>query len=207
MRGRGRGARASFRALGLLFSLARYRELVAKVDAFFARVVGRHGHAMQCRAGCAACCLPGLSVTGVEADAIREELSAMPEGPRVELRARALREDSAACPALDEEGRCSIYAVRPLVCRSHGLPIRLPGPRGLPVIDACPKNFTASGPGAIEADCVLDQTTLSTLLLAVDRAHAEEAGRPAGERIPLAKLFLEDGCAREENAGPSLERR
>lgn len=185
-------------------SLTRYRELVAKVDAFFARVAGRHGHAMQCRAGCAACCLPGLSVTGVEAAAIWEGLEAMPEAERAKQRARARREEGAACAALDEEGRCSIYSVRPLVCRSHGLPIRLPGPRGLPMIDACPKNFTEGEP---EADCVLDQTTLSTLLLAVDRAHAAETGREAGERTPLAKLLSEDGCARDENAGPSSERR
>jgi hypothetical protein len=190
------------------FSLARYRELVSKVDAFFARVVGRHGHAMQCQAGCSACCLPGLSVTGVEADAVREGLARMPDGERARLRARALQENPAACPALDEEGRCGIYAERPLVCRSHGLPIRLPGPRGLPVIDACPKNFGSieGGPGALEADCVLDQTTLSTLLLAVDRAHAAEAGREAGERIPLAALLVEHGCARGQNAGPSKER-
>jgi hypothetical protein len=197
--------------LDRVFSLARYRELVAKVDAFFARVAGRHGQAMQCRAGCAACCLPGLSVTDVEADAIREGLGAMPEVERARIRARALQKkdhgEGAACPALDEEGRCSIYAVRPLVCRSHGLPIRLPGPRGLPMIDACPKNFTEGGPGALEADCVLDQTTLSTLLLAVDRAHAAEVGRAAGERVDLAGLLVEDGCARDENAGPSSERR
>lgn len=192
-------------------SLARYGELAAKVDAFFARVAGRHGDAMQCRAGCSACCVAGLSVTGVEAEAIREGLAAMPDEERARLRERARGresargEESAACPALDEEGRCSIYAARPLVCRSHGLPIRMPSGRGLPVIDACPKNFASGGPGAVEADCVLDQTTLSTVLHAVDREHAEATGRAAGERIALAALLMEDGCAREENAGPSLE--
>jgi hypothetical protein len=75
------------------------------------------------------------------------------------------------------------------------------------VINACPKNFTEGGPGALEADCVLDQTTLSTLLLAVDRAYAGVVGRAAGERIDLAVLLSDDGCAREENAGPSSDRR
>ncbi len=31
-------------------------------------------------------------------------------------------EDQAACPLLDESGRCMIYASRPLICRLHGLP-------------------------------------------------------------------------------------
>src|SRR5439155_26416995 len=80
------------------------------------------------------------------------------------------------CPALDDGGRCSIYPVRPLVCRSHGLPIRLGPPGSLPVIQTCFKNFTA-GFDALAPDHVLDQTTLSTLLGAVDAAEAADAGR------------------------------
>lgn len=30
--------------------------------------------------------------------------------------------DQTPCPLLDEEGRCLVYAFRPLVCRLHGLP-------------------------------------------------------------------------------------
>lgn len=54
--------------------MSRHAELVAKVDAFFARVEARHGSDMQCRTGCSDCCHTRLSITGVEADAIRAEL-------------------------------------------------------------------------------------------------------------------------------------
>ena len=76
------------------------------------------------------------------------------------------------------------------MCRSHGVPIRLRAPGSLPVIQACELNFTAHGPAAADADCVLDQATLSATLLAIDRAHAEATGREPGERYDLAEVLL-----------------
>jgi Fe-S-cluster containining protein len=87
------------------------------------------------------------------------------------------------CAALDPAGRCAIYAARPLVCRSHGAPIRL-RENSLPIVQACFRNFTRSGPAAADADCILDQETLSALLLAVDR----DAGGD-GSRYDLAELL------------------
>jgi len=168
-------------------------ELWRKIDAFFERVRGRYPSALACRAGCDDCCKRRLSVTGVEADAIVEGLAAMGEaGERLAERARG--SDGSVCAALGPDGRCGIYAVRPLVCRSHGLPIRFTperavgGRRGLPVIDACEKNFQTHSLPSLDADCVLDQETLSVLLAAVDAANADALGRPRGVRFELAEL-------------------
>lgn len=166
--------------------MSRLGELQAKVDAFFARVEARHGDDMQCRTGCSDCCRVRLTITSVEAAAIRAEVSGWPAARR-----RALAEvpppDGAPpdrCAALDERGRCRIYAARPIVCRSHGVPIRMR--RGsLPVIEACPRNFTRTEPAA---DCVLDQTTLSALTLSIDQLSAT---RGDGSRVELAALLAE----------------
>ena len=56
--------------------------------------------------------------------------------------------------------------------------------RSLPVVQACFRNFTTAGPGAADPDCIIDQTTLSAMVLAVDR---EEGGD--GTRIDLAELL------------------
>ncbi|WP_437926533.1 hypothetical protein WMF37_47270 [Sorangium sp. So ce291] len=88
---------------------------------------------------------------------------------------------------------------RPLICRTHGLPIRFAPPSGrvLPVIDACPKNFVGEDLHAVDAASVLDQTTLSTVLAALDMAHADEAGWPRGQRAAIAEVLAEgDGAAR-----------
>ena len=165
--------------------MSRLEELTRKVDAFFARVTERHGEAMQCQTGCSDCCHVRLTITGVEAGAIRAHVAAWPAERR-----RALAEDAAHpaghCAALDPAGRCKIYDARPLVCRSHGVPIRLR--RGaLPVVEACYRNFTHTAP---DPDCVLDQATLSATVLALDRAEADPAISP-GKRVELAGLLAE----------------
>lgn len=159
----------------------RYRELAAKVDAFFARVTARHGAEMRCAAGCSACCHDRLTITSVEADVLRAHVAAMSEPARAALRASLDRTDR--CAALDDAGRCQVYDARPLVCRSHGVPIRTA--RGhLPVITACHLNFTAAGPAAADPDCILDQTTLSATLLALDQLHGGD-----GSRVDLAEVL------------------
>lgn len=134
---------------------------------------------MQCATGCSDCCHVRLTVTAVEAAAIRAHATTWPREQRRDL---ADVGPADRCAALDRAGRCKIYGARPLVCRSHGVPVRLRR-AGLPVIEACHRNFTRTAP---DPDCVLDQTTLSATLLAVDAA---EGG--GGERIDLARLLAD----------------
>jgi hypothetical protein len=166
--------------------VTRLGELTRKVDAFFVRVAERHGTDMQCETGCSDCCHVRLTITQIEASAILAHVTAWP----VERR-RALAETGAAdrCAALDGDGRCKIYDARPLVCRSHGVPIRLR--RGaLPIVEACHRNFTHTAP---DPDCVLDQATLSATLFAIDAAEpraAPAADRGSG-RVELAGLLAD----------------
>jgi len=97
-----------------------------------------------------------------------------------------------ACAALDANGRCSIYAARPLVCRSHGVPVRYEetGKRALPLLDVCPKNFTGHDLAGVDAACVLDQRTLSVILGTLDTLHARALGTPSGLRLPLRDVLL-----------------
>lgn len=166
-----------------------YRDLCAKVDSFFDRVVVRHGAEMECVAGCHGCCQGGLTVTAVEAGEIRDGVAGLSADARERAAARAEAEDGTRCAALEQDGRCAIYPVRPLVCRSHGLPIRMKSERGLPVVSACELNFTERGPAAADGDCILDQTTLSLTLGAIARAHAAETGGDGDERVSIADLL------------------
>lgn len=163
--------------------MSRLPEVQAKVDAFFSRVVERHGADMLCATGCSDCCHVRLTVTQVEADAIRGELAAWTAERRAQLAANAAAAPPDRCTALDPAGRCLIYAARPITCRSHGAPIRMrpDGARGLPIVQSCHRNFAHTTP---DPDCVIDQETLSVLTLTVDRM----AGH-AGERVDLATLF------------------
>ncbi len=159
--------------------MSRLAEVTAKVDAFFARVEQRHGEDMQCGTGCSDCCHTRLTITSVEAASIRTELATWNPARRVALAANAAAAPADRCSALDPGGRCLIYAARPVVCRSHGAPIRM-REGSLPVIRSCFKNFTHVPP---DPDCVIDQETLSALVLAVDRSEGGD-----GSRIDLATL-------------------
>jgi Fe-S-cluster containining protein len=198
--------------------VSRLGELTRKVDAFFARVADRHGEAMQCTTGCSDCCHVRLTITGVEAMAIRDHVAGWSierrrdlaaTGPSDRRSAIAGRGDGAAgtardlpredlpreigrCAALDPAGRCRIYEARPLVCRSHGVPVRL-RQGALPVVQACHRNFTHTTP---DPDCVLDQATLSAMLYAIDAAEAHGGisggpGHEPGDRVELAGLLAE----------------
>ncbi|MFT3766014.1 MAG: YkgJ family cysteine cluster protein [Minicystis sp.] len=184
----------------MITARARLAELFAKVDAFFAKVHARFPDedGVTCHAGCDDCCRRRFSVTAIEAEVIAEALAALPEARREALADRARGGDPGVCPALDEGGRCAVYEARPLICRTHGLPIRFAAPpagkRALPVqseptIDACPKNFAGRDLAVLPADAVLDQTTLSTILGALDAARAAELGAPRGERVDIAAIL------------------
>lgn len=157
--------------------MSRYPEVAAKVDAFFARVEARHGSDLSCHTGCSDCCQTRLTITRVEAQAIADELATWPEERRAALAANA-RASTDACAAL-AQGRCLIYGVRPLVCRSHGAPIRL-REGSLPVVRACFRNFPG-GPEHADPDCILDQQTLSAISLAVNGGD--------DTRVDLAELL------------------
>jgi uncharacterized protein len=171
---------------------ARLDALFAKIEAFFTAAEAREGDAITCHAGCDDCCRRRFTVTGIEAEVIREGLSALPEARREELAIRAREAASNVCPALDPDRRCAIYEHRPIICRTHGLPIRFTEPHGgrsLPMLDACPKNFVGRDLDAVSPASVMDQTTLSTILGALDAAHAAETGRARGERVAIAELL------------------
>jgi Fe-S-cluster containining protein len=119
----------------------------------------------------------------VEAEAVGEIVAAMDEDTLARLEKSVARAAEDRCAALDEDGKCLVYEGRPMVCRSHGVPVRLER-RGLKVIESCELNFTERGPAAADADCVLDQTTLSATVLAIDRARGGD-----GERYELRDVI------------------
>jgi hypothetical protein len=118
-------------------AIAALLRLHADVDARAHELRRRHADRLQCRIGCASCCIDDLSVFEVEADRIRAEAD------------RVLREPPhpvGACAFLDAHGACRIYAQRPYVCRTQGLPLRWvafddPG-AGTERRDICPLNGT-----------------------------------------------------------------
>ena len=96
------------------------------------------------------------------------------------------------CPALDDDGRCGVYAFRPLICRSYGVPLRHRKDVALvnpPVIDVCDLNFGGTSLKMLPAGDVFDQTALVDKLEAIDVDHCASNGLPQRDRIPIAQIL------------------
>ena len=128
-----------------------YQRAFIRVDEYVERERSRYPSHVQCRRGCAECCLGTFPVTLADTAMVRIALANLPENARCEALTRAeamldharidlytaLHEtsdsdhergieliDSLPCPFLAHDNACRIYQSRPLVCRLHGLPIK-----------------------------------------------------------------------------------
>ena len=90
--------------------------LHAEVDRGTRRLHVLHAARLHCRRGCSSCCVDGLTVFDVEADRIRSH--------HAELLAHGAPRPAGRCAFLDADEACRIYADRPYVCRTQGLPLR-----------------------------------------------------------------------------------
>ncbi len=159
---------------------SRYQELLDKVDNKSAEFQERYGAALLCRKGCSSCCLPGLSVFSVERRAIRGWLLANPE-LLTTLRQDAETANPNACPFLDSGGACRIYPVRPIICRSQGLPLSFKVDERAKR-DVCPLNLQDIELFSLPTEGLLNLDLLNTLLVLVDQV---EGGEEAGQRFAL----------------------
>jgi uncharacterized protein len=179
-------------------ALERYRQLLEKVDRFSAGVALQLAAQLSCRPGCDSCCQLE-TVFPLEAWALDQALRQLPAEILDSLRDAAV--PGGACPLL-LDGRCSVYNDRPLICRSHGLPLLIEE-QGVTRIDHCPLNFAGleSIPGAL----VLKLEAINQPLVAINRMFVQQLPDDwsvGAERIALVELLQRAG--RDLQSGPDV---
>ncbi len=162
--------------------------LHAEVDVEAARLQALHGARLRCARGCTGCCADDLTVSAPEAAHIRAQ--------HARLLAEARPHAPGACAFLDGEGACRIYAARPYVCRTQGLPLRwidedAEGEEAVEYRDICPLNEAGTPLEALTPDACWTlgpaEERLATLGL---RGPAGERGaEEPGARVALRALF------------------
>lgn len=182
---------------------ANYDAFVAKVDAHAERVADRHDAHLRCQRGCTACCRQDLSVSRVEAERIILWLSrhGVPEadpslGPHDDHDLFEALSGGEACAFLGPDGACGIYPVRPIICRTHGLPIQLADQSR----DTCPLNFTGPLPlQDVPAEDVIQLPLLNKTLALIERLHVEAVDEESG-RFPLSGIrALAEAVVRDDD--------
>lgn len=141
------------------------------------------------------CCQQNLSISTVEMALLLEGMATLDKSTLQRLRTRLEGEvpESDPCPLLEED-RCIAYGFRPLICRSHGLPIRVKDDRG-ERRDVCPLNFErAPSLEEVDVDHVMDIDRANQLLALINHlAYGEEgAGVRFSLREALTRFFQED---------------
>jgi len=191
----------------------RYRIICSRVEEEFRRNRMLHGERILCRAGCADCCHQLFQITEIEAAEISKAVKQMQADKRDGLREKAVLylshrrqlvsmqgEPEAwgslpppgtrlACPALTEDGTCSIYEHRPLICRKFGIPLWNPDRPGR--VYACELNFRP-GEEIDDPDLIQIQTAIHQDWKQVQADYNQAGGRRDPEPITVARALIED---------------
>jgi hypothetical protein len=157
------------------------RAVHAEVDARASELSARHAARLRCARGCASCCVDDIRVFEVEAERIRRAHAA--------LLAEGEPHPRGACAFLDRAGACGIYADRPYVCRSQGLPLRwidenTAGAR-LELRDICPLNASGEPIESLPAQACFELGPFEARLAALQASLDGGALR----RVALRGLF------------------
>lgn len=152
-------------------ALENYRKLLVKTDEKFQQIRTRHQDQFQCRMGCHSCCQPAITVSAVEKDNIRNYLQFHPGiRQKIEDLDKEDPHKGSRCKFLDSKGACSIYPVRPVVCRSHGAPLRISfDDITNDVPDVCHLNFTKVPLQTLPLEDFIQLNTLNTLLMTINQ--------------------------------------
>ena len=163
------------------------RTLQDNASNFFDKVFSAHQGQMRCAAGCDACCYTSFSLFSWEAELVtnwfidlsladRENLKQLWSiNPKMGVDAHG--KEQLACPFLFD-GKCTIYPVRPLICRTQGLPLLIDQQ-----LASCPLNFQQRTP---DKAYWLDLERLNTLSSLLQNTRADQ-----NRRIELSVLRSE----------------
>jgi uncharacterized protein len=151
--------------------LDNYKQLTSRVDALCNTIAATLGEQITCSAGCSSCCIP-ITVFPVEAAALKEAIESLPVKQADKIRRHVSEHAEDECCPLLFNHRCLLYEARPIICRTHGLPIIYTA-NDQRNSDCCPRNL--AGAESLPGSSVVDLDKLNTLLVAVNSIYVSQA--------------------------------
>jgi hypothetical protein len=179
-----------------------YRKLVTRVDEFSSRLLLAYRDQLVCRQGCIACCQQDLHLLPVEYYFLLEGFRQLPAAAQELLKIRVKREapsDGKSCLLLHEDG-CLLYSHRPIICRTHGLPLLITT-EGQERRDCCPKNFIGHPLEQLPRLDLLHLERLNTLLILVNHLFSSQTRLRPEKRLPVSRLLISSQHRAPEERG------
>ena len=174
-----------------------YQRLVARVEAFGQAIHQRYPTQITCHAGCDGCCYQQFTVFPLEAHHLAQAVTALSPEAQQHLLTRLQQADpwrlidSPAPCVLLEDGRCSLYDYRPLICRIHGFPVAstmIERPESAQR-DCCPLNFTDVPLPDVAPQSVYNLDLVNHILAAINHLFVQESGLP-DQRVTIRQAVL-----------------
>ena len=168
--------------------LDNYKRLITRIDALCSAIESALGEQITCTEGCSSCCT-AITIFPVEAAALRDTLDALPKQEAESIRRHVAQNASGErCPLLSHD-HCLFYRARPIICRTHGLPITYTE-ANQQKSDCCPLNMTETD--TVSGANVVDLDKLNALLVAVNALYLSQADAAAmPERMTIAEAINE----------------
>ncbi len=176
--------------------LENYKRFVEKVDSICIKIEKSYGNYISCKKGCAKCCM-AISLFPIEAVSISLAIQSLSKKEIKNIRNRVKKsKDNYTCPLI-EDNICLLYDNRPIICRTHGLPILI-NQDGETKIDCCPLNF--DGINNFPKDAIISLDNLNTIFVAINKVFVTEFSSIVNlpERIHIREaIFMEIKLSKE----------
>lgn len=166
-------------------SIESYSELRDKIDSLSEKLENMHKKHMMCRAGCDLCCMD-YSILPVEFYHILNRLKESEYSHTIPY-----SEDGESCVFL-KDNKCAIYKERPIICRTHGLPLLYMNEDGGWELSACELNFTEFNMDEFSDMNTFPQDTFNSELFMLNKefiSNFEEKRYNEFDLIPVKDLI------------------
>jgi Fe-S-cluster containining protein len=167
--------------------IEKYREVRNAIDKQVFALEKTHIKHMLCRKGCDLCCMD-YSIFPVEYYSILKDLNERDFIPE-----KTTSETENGCVFLVNHA-CTIYTERPVICRTHGLPLLFANDDGEFELSACELNFTNFDFEDFNMDNTFHQDKYNSMLFMLNREYLNanpEAGLTEMELLPLKNISTE----------------
>lgn len=162
-----------------------YYQLRTEIDVLSESIEKEHHQHLKCKKGCDHCCM-AISVFPVEFYAIEAEIN--PD----KLPVMPLPQDDTNCRYLVDHS-CSIYKSRPVICRTHGLPLLYMSLDGDDYeLSCCELNFTDFDMADFNEENTYPMYRINSELYSINKEFVltfENGKYSETDRIPLADLI------------------
>ena len=166
-----------------------FQTLQENGSAFFDRAITEDPASFQCKKGCQRCCFVSFSIFTGEAAQIRDWFTSQEDSVKETLLEAWQKNRVAPHCVFLVEGSCSVYAVRPLICRTQGLMLRTKSEEeGHFQASCCPLNYV--GREALPSH-VLDLDRLNVLASVSQKYYISQTKSEnscSEERVSLSQL-------------------